>query len=500
MNKTLVIAQRDYLASVKTKSFLVSLFLMPVLMFGGLVVGKLAKNVGDTRPKKVAVIDRTAGADQADLGGRPLYQVLIEAARTRNESLKKPGTDEYRQSPYLIEPVTVAPDATPEQLDTARYDLSERVRKGDLFAFIEIGPKIVAAPPGEGLKEAVEQLGGVGAATRAAADAETAEDDNGAAANDPFASVQLSPEQRKFVDDRGIRYSSENTTNLDLRSWLGRTLTPVILGRRMKAANLPQDQIMNLIVPPSVMDRALAIESKDGGITYADDPNPIISFVVPIFMLFLMFTVIMTAAQPLTTNVIEEKQLRIAEVLLGSVKPFELMLGKLLGTVGVSLTLAAIYAAGGMFLAGQFNVLDKIDPSTIAWFLLFAGLGTLMYGALFVAVGAAVTNLKEAQNLLTPVILLVVAPMFVFVNVLQNPQGPLAKAFTYFPLTTPMTAVLRLGIPPGMPLGEKVAAAALALATTLALIWLAGRVFRFGMLHTDKAAAMRDMVRWVARG
>ena len=498
MNKTLVIAQRDYLASVKTKSFLVSLFLMPVLMFGGLVVGKLAKNVGDKRPKKVAVVDRTVGTDQADLGGRPLYQVLLEAAQKRNESLKNPKTGEYKESPYELEPVTVPPDATQAQLDQTRYDLSQRVRDGDLFAFIEIGPKVVATPSKDLVGDALAAVGGKGGVADAAAAADAGGDDDGAGGL--LDTVKLSPEAQRFVDDRAVRYSSENTTNFDVRQWLQKTLTPVIFDRRMRAANLPQDQIMNLIVPPSVMDRALAIESKDGGITYADDPNPIVSFVVPIFMLFLMFTVIMTAAQPLTTNVIEEKQLRIAEVLLGSVRPFELMLGKLLGTVGVSLTLAGIYAAGGMFLAGQFSVLDKIDPTTVAWFLLFAGLGTLMYGALFVAVGAAVTNLKEAQNLLTPVILLVVAPMFVFVNVLQNPQGPLAKAFTYFPLTTPMTAVLRLGIPPGMPLGEKVAAAALALVTTLALIWLAGRVFRFGMLHTDKAAAMRDMVRWVARG
>ena len=377
MNKTLVIAQRDYLASVKTKSFLISLFLMPVLMFGGLVVGKLAKNVGDTRPKKVAVIDRTVGTDQADLGGRPLYQVLLEAAQKRNESLKNPETGDYKQSPYLLEPVTLSPEATREQLDRTRLDLSKRVRDGDLFAFIEIGPKIIAAPAGQGMADAMALTGG---ATRpaAAAEADLAADDEDAAdaSANPLESVKLSPEAQRFVDDRGIRYSSENTTNLDLRQWLAKTLTPEIYRRRMESAKLPPDKVMNLIIPPGVQDRALAVESKDGGVAYADDPNPIISFVVPIFMLFLMFTVIMTAAQPLTTNVIEEKQLRIAEVLLGSVRPFELMLGKLIGTVGVSLTLAAIYAAGGMFLAGQFRRAGQDRPaSTIAWFLLVRGPG-----------------------------------------------------------------------------------------------------------------------------
>ena len=504
MNKTLVIAQRDYLASVRTKSFLISLVLMPVLMLGGLVVGRLAAKVGDTTPKKVAVIDRTVGTDEKAVGGRPLYQVLIEAAQKRNESLKKPGTDEYRKSPYLFEEVRVPADATQEQLDKARFDLSQQVRDNKLFAYIEIGPKVISSPSKNLIGDVLTR---VGAATRAAAAAESAEaveadaevTDDGDGGN-PFAMASLTPEQQRMVDERAIRYSSENTTNMELRQWLAKALTQEIYTRRIVAAKLPPQKVMDLIVPPNVIDRALAIKSEDGSVGYGDDPNPIMSFVVPIFMLFLLFTVIMTAAQPLTTNVIEEKQLRIAEVLLGSVKPFELMLGKLVGTVGVSLTLAGIYAAGGMFLAGQFNVLDKIEPSTVAWFLVFAGLGTLMYGALFVAVGAAVTNLKEAQNLLTPVILLVVAPMMAFMPIVTEPSGRVARALTYFPLTTPMTTVLRLGVPPGIGLGEKLAAAGLSVATTLVLIWLAGRIFRFGMLHTDKAAAMRDMVRWVARG
>jgi ABC-type Na+ efflux pump permease subunit len=199
-------------------------------------------------------------------------------------------------------------------------------------------------------------------------------------------------------------------------------------------------------------------------------------------------------------NIIEEKQLRIAEVLLGSVRPFELMLGKLLGGVAVSLTLAAIYLVGGLFLANEFDALDAVPPATLAWFLAFAGIGTLMYGSLFVAAGAAVTNLKEAQNLLTPIILLVVLPMVTFGPVHQDPNGPVAKAITWFPLTTPTATVLRLSVPPGISLTEKLLAAALSLVTTLVLVWLAGRVFRFGMLHTDKAAAIRDMMRWMVRG
>ena len=494
MSKTLVIAVRDYNASVRTKSFLISLILMPVLIFGGAVIGRIAQDAGDTRPKKIAVIDRTA----ADPGSGALASVLIEKAKERNEKLL--GEDgKYRRAPYEIEPISITAETSPEELDRLRFELSERVRGGELFAFAEIGPKVVEAPPEDAVADAFAAAGvAAGATTRPAlADVEAADDGDGA---NPFAGVELPPEVQRFLDERGIRYTSENTTDFSVRQWIAKTLTPEIQGRRFAAAQLPPEKVLNLSIPPTVQSRALAVQGEGGEIAYEDDPNPIVSFIIPIFLLFLMFTVIMTASQPLTTNVIEEKQLRIAEVLLGSVRPFELMLGKLIGTVGVSLTLAGIYAAGGLFLAGQFDVLDAIDVSTLLWFLLFAGIGTLMYGALFVAVGAAVTNLKEAQNLLTPVILLVVAPMMVFMPIVTEPTGTLSRAFTYFPLTTPMTAVLRLAVPPGMPLWEKLAAAGLSLVTTLVLVWLAGRIFRFGMLHTDKAAAMRDMARWVVRG
>ena len=126
MRKTLVIAHRDYLAAVRTKSVLISLVLMPILMGGGILFNRLSNLLGDTRPKRIAVIDHTA-TDETN-AGRPLYQVLIEAAQGRNEALKYPRTGEYVNAPYFIEHVSadLPPDPSPEQLDEIRLELSER--------------------------------------------------------------------------------------------------------------------------------------------------------------------------------------------------------------------------------------------------------------------------------------------------------------------------------------------------------------------------------------
>ena len=511
MRKTFVIAARDYLAAVKTKSFLISLAFVPVLAFGGYLVGQLSQNVVDTSEKRIAVIDRSAEASAraatrpaAGAGGgvarmaaraagldddRPLYQILIEAAQERDAEIRGPD-GEPAKAPYVLEPVAVD-DGDPAALEARRLELSEQVRDGELFAFVEIGPSVVATSPDD-LADLME------AARRAEASAREMDLD----ADDPMAvlTADLPPELQELQDQYGVRYSSKSTTNPEVLGWIRSTLTPVVQYRKLEGLAIPPDRFAQLMQPLAINQRALAVRGEDGAVEYEDEPNPIAGMLVPFFSVFLLFSLIATAAFPLTTNIIEEKQLRIAEVLLGSVRPFELMLGKLLGGVAISLTLAAIYGAGVLFLAAQFDIVGLLGWSTIAWFLVFAALATLMVGAMSVAAGAAVTNLKEAQNIQTPIVLLPMLPALVAINVAQNPQGPIAQAFTWFPLTTPITSVMRITIRDGMPTWERFAAAGLSVLTTVFLVWLAGRIFRHGMLKSEKAAAFGDVLRWVTRG
>lgn len=487
MRKTLVIAVRDYLAAVKTKSFLISLALMPVLVIGGMLLGRWSRSVVDTTPKRVAVIDHSA--DENSSARPPLFEVIQQAAEERNEEIRKPN-GELEDAPYYFERVVPEADS-PEALNRLRLELSDRVRNDELFGFIEIGPRIIETPSEE-MQSEFGLLSGLGALGGEEGEAE-------AEGADPFGGG-LTEEQAALIDQFGIRFSSKNEANQDVQGWLTKTLTPIIYQRRFLASGIPPQSALQLIVPPQVAQRPLAVRETGGEIGYEPAGSLAASLMIPFFSVFLLFSLVAMAAFPLTTNIIEEKQLRIAEVLLGSVRPFELMLGKLLGGVAISLTLAVIYGAGLFYVATQYDLLDYVGVDVLVWFVIFATLATLMVGAMSVAAGAAVTNLKEAQNIQTPIVLLPMLPALVALNVARDPQGPLAQAFTWFPLTTPITSVMRITIRDGMPFTDRVLAALLSVVTTLVLVWLAGRIFRHGMLRSEKAAAFSDMLRWVTRG
>ena len=164
-----------------------------------------------------------------------------------------------------------------------------------------------------------------------------------------------------------------------------------------------------------------------------------------------MFMVIMVGATPAMQGVVEEKGQRIAEVLLGSVSPFELMAGKLLGLVGVSLTMAAVYLGGGYVVAQRYGVADMLSPALMAWFVVFLVLALLIYGSLFIAVGAAAGDVKDTQTLLMPVMLVACLPFFALGPIMQDPNGPIAVACSWFPFATPFLLVARQSVPPGVP-------------------------------------------------
>src|SRR5262249_10800663 len=150
------------------------------------------------------------------------------------------------------------------------------------------------------------------------------------------------------------------------------------------------------------------------------ESNRVAAVLAPGLIMVLMFMLVLMSATPLMQGVVEEKMQRIAEVLLGSVQPFQLMLGKLIGMAAVSLTIAAVYIGGAYWAAHHYGLAEHAPLSLVLWFILFQTLAALMYGSLFIAVGAACTDMRETQNLLWPVMLLASLPMFILGNVLRE--------------------------------------------------------------------------------
>lgn len=455
MSKTRVIAVREYLAAVKTKGFIIGVILMPLLMGGGMLLQQFTQGIVDVEPHKIAVIDRTEDAQ--------LFPLLQSAALRREQAIRDPKTQQFVKPPYHFEQVEPG-----EDLQKTRLALSDRIRKGTLFAIVEIGPDVLNPKQKTLTTAPVER--------------------------DPYAMIEAINEP-----DSLVYYSSNRPTYMELREFVQQTLQPRIVAARLNQSQTSIDAITRLF-GTLVVPRGLASQDPAGNITFEPRKNEIVLIVLPLVLIMLMLIVVLVGASPLTTNIIEEKQLRIAEVLLGSVTPFQLMMGKLLGGVGTSLTLGAIYLVGAIAVAIQAEVMHLVTPGLIAWFVIFTIVASLMYGSLFVVAGAAATNIKEAQALVTPMMLIVVLPMFMVGPMIQEPHGLIARLGTFFPLSAPLVTIFRLGVPPALPWWHPVIAITGSGLATIVLVWIAGRVFRAGFLLVGRPASARELVRWILRG
>jgi ABC-2 type transport system permease protein len=123
-----------------------------------------------------------------------------------------------------------------------------------------------------------------------------------------------------------------------------------------------------------------------------------------------------------------------------------------------------------------------------------------MFSSIFMAVGAAVNQLKDAQSMLLPVWLVLVSPMFVWLEIVREPNGPIATGMSFFPPAAPMVIILRLASEAIIPLWQILLGVVLLTVTTAGCVFLAGRVFRIGILWQGKTPRLRELMRWALQG
>src|SRR5262249_9672132 len=138
-----------------------------------------------------------------------------------------------------------------------------------------------------------------------------------------------------------------------------------------KQAGLGEDKVKAIVNPVKLETKGLSRKDRGGKIEDASEQSQFAPVFVPLAFMMLMFTIVMMTATPLMQGVVEEKMQRIAEVLLGSVQPFELMMGKLIGMTGVSLTIGLVYLGGALWAAHYFGFAEAVPTDLLLWFLLF---------------------------------------------------------------------------------------------------------------------------------
>jgi ABC-2 type transport system permease protein len=217
-------------------------------------------------------------------------------------------------------------------------------------------------------------------------------------------------------------------------------------------------------------------------------------------MVILMFMMLMMSAIPLLSAVMEEKMNRIAEVLLGSVTPFEFMMGKILGSIAVSLTAASVYIIGGIITARQLGVGNMIPYETIVWFFIFLILNIIMVGSGMAALGSACNDNKDAQSLQFPAMIPIIIPLFIMMPVIQEPLSNFSTILSLLPPFTPLLMLLRMATPVSIPVWQPVLGLVGVILFSVFSVWAGGRVFRTCILMQGQKPKLGNLIKYIVRG
>ena len=300
-----------------------------------------------------------------------------------------------------------------------------------------------------------------------------------------------------LLEKSQVQYYSVTVSEFVAMSQLDRAVNHVLLKEKIEKRGLPPDLSSELEKRVDLKTLKVtakgSTEEKGAGI-----------FAAMIFMILMYTTFFMYGFQNLR-GVIEEKTNRIVELIIASVRPTELMLGKIVGIGCVGLTQYLIWsliamnlslpAVAGMVAAGEMGV-PTIPVSMIVYFVVFFLFGYFLYASIYTAIGAPFNTDQEAQQLAMIPGMFMVGCWAFYPAVLNNPNGPVATFVSLFPLTSPLMMFLRTAVaePPVWQVALSMVILAL---STVAMAWIAGRIYRVGILMYGKKPTIPEILRWV---
>ena len=322
-------------------------------------------------------------------------------------------------------------------------------------------------------------------------------------------------------------YSSEEVPT-DLQR-----LTEDILSEKVRADKLASYNVEGLeeiIASAEVNISAQTVKwTDDGGETSS---NSGIALGVGFLFTFMIYMFVMSYGGMVMQGVMEEKTNRIMEIIVSSVKPFQLMMGKIIGIALVGFVQIAIWGVmltailtAVAFLVGTPEVAtpptmmggDAAMQTVVAeaqagnpvteilgalpivellvMFVLYFIGGYLLYASFFAAVGASINAQEDSSQFMMPVILIMIFGLYAALYGAENPDGPLAFYASIFPLTSPIVMMVR--IPFGVPLWQELLSLALLYASAIFIVWMSGRIYRVGILMYGKKPTVKEIMKWI---
>lgn len=322
---------------------------------------------------------------------------------------------------------------------------------------------------------------------------------------------------------KGVTFYGEETPNFELVGDIERKLE-----RRLTNENLVKNKVDLAVLEDSKVGVRLAIENYKGE-TSSKMSNWIkVAFGGAAGYLLMMFIIIY--GNMVMRSVIEEKTNRIIEVIISSVKPFQLMMGKILGTTLAGVTQFAIWVIlGGLLLvvaqlvlgintqaanvamspeaqaiANDPDMLTQIFTEVtklpiiqlvLGFFIYFIG-GYFLYSSIYAAIGAAVDSETDTQQFMLPIIMPLMLGIYVgFFAVIDNPHGTVATIFSIFPLTSPIVMLMR--IPFGVPAWQLIMSVIILIGSFVFTVWFGSKIYRVGILMYGKKVTYKELFKWL---
>ena len=452
MRKILLVATRDFLATVNTKGFIIAMMLPP-LIYAALVLA-FPRLMNDRVPAvtgKVAVIDQTGQVvqgirrylDPQAIASRrdAAFSRVVESSPMGGATGGPGGAAAQRavlgEVPHLDIAESPLPALAAEK-ERLTYDAGERQ-----LAVLVIHPN--AAVP----------------------------DDAGA-----FGTYDL------FV-----RRSLDNRIQNEIRN----ATAEAIVDARVRVAGLDRPRIDALTTVPR--QTSVTVTSTGESAT-----RPDFASLLPMGFTILLMISVMSSGQYLLTTTIEEKSSRTMEVILSAVSPLELLTGKILAQMAVGLIILTTYVSIGILGLVSMAMFGLIDPSLLVFLLIFFVITYVIMGSLMAAIGSAVNELREAQSLMTPITLLIMIPWLFSFPISREPNSLFATVVSFIPPMNAFAMLLRLTSTSPPPMWQVWLSIAVGIVAAGGALWFASRIFKIGLLMHGRPPNVATLVRWARQG
>jgi ABC-2 type transport system permease protein len=275
-------------------------------------------------------------------------------------------------------------------------------------------------------------------------------------------------------------------------------LNSAVRSQRLAEANISEERLTELSAKVKIDSKGIDDSGKEHDTTG--------TFIAAFAIGILIYVTLAIYGQVIMSAVVEEKETRIAEILFSSARPFELMLGKLVGVGLAGLTQLGIWLTSAALILGiamsqsdigpLLGMVPQITPFMVILFLIFFLLGFFIYASIFALIGSMVTSMQEGSQFAFPPVLIMLAGFYFCFPVIRDPNSTLSVLVSMAPFLAPITMPVRIltEMPPLWQIGLSIL---INIAAIAALVWVTARVYRVGMLMYGKRATIPEVWKWI---